>query len=102
MGLELLRGVATILKAAGNDWFMPTKSHAAAEAISKLIGVLAHEIRPIESSFPNREQKGSSDRLAWAAVLAGRIDQGLEGMIRARPEDVDVAPALFSPRQAGG
>jgi hypothetical protein len=90
IGLELLRGVATILKAAGDDWFMPTKSHAVAEAISKLIGVLTREIRPIEYSFPSRQQKGSSDQLAWVAVLAGRLDQGLERLRRPLEADQEL------------
>jgi hypothetical protein len=91
IGLELLRGVATILKVAGDEWIVvPTKSHALAEAISKLIGVLTREIRPIESSFPNREQKGSSDQLAWVAVLAGRLDQGLERLRRPLEADQEL------------
>jgi Arc-like DNA binding domain len=79
IGLELLRGVATIVKVAGDDWIVvPTKSRAVAEAITKLIGVLTREIRPTEYSFPNRQQKDSADKLAWAAVLVGRLDQSLE------------------------
>ncbi len=65
----------------------PTKSQVVAEAISKLVKVLTREIRPIESSFPNREQKDSSDRLVWAAILVGRLDEISEHL--SRPLEAD-------------
>jgi hypothetical protein len=66
--LELLRAVAMILRLAGHDWNTSPKSHAVSEAISKLIAVLSGELEPIENSFPNRDEKGSADQLAWPAV----------------------------------
>jgi hypothetical protein len=72
-GLDLVRAVATILRYAGRDWNTPPKSRAVAEAIRKIVAVLSHELPPDESSFPNRNEKGSVDQLAWAAVLVGQM-----------------------------
>jgi hypothetical protein len=72
VGLELIRAVASIINNAGRDWNTPPKSHAIAEAITKIVAVLSHELRPDENSFPNRNQNGSADQLAWPAVLVGR------------------------------
>jgi hypothetical protein len=68
-GLELVRAVATILRYAGPDWNTPPKSHAVSEAIRKFIAVLSGELEPIENSFPDHNEKGSADQLAWSAVL---------------------------------
>jgi hypothetical protein len=89
VGLELLRRVAIIVNVAGHDWLVPPQSHAVAEAITKLIGVLSREVRPTEDSFPNRNEKGSADQLAWVAVLTGRLDGALEAEIRS-PEIEEV------------
>jgi hypothetical protein len=69
VGLELIRNVGTILRGAGRDWYNPPKSHAVAEAISKVIAVLSGELRPVPESFPNRYVKGSADQLAFLAGL---------------------------------
>jgi hypothetical protein len=71
-GLELVRAVATILRYAGRDWNTPPKSHAVSEAIRKFIAVLSGELEPVANSFPNHNEKGSADQLAWPAVLVGR------------------------------
>ena len=71
-GLDLIRAVATILRYAGPDWNTPPKSHAVSEAIRKFIAVLSGELEPIKNSFPNRNEKGSADQLAWPAVLVGQ------------------------------
>ena len=71
-GLELIRAVASILSHAGRDWNTPPKSHAVSEAIRKFIAVLSGELEPIKNSFPNRNEKGSADQLAWPAVLVGQ------------------------------
>jgi Arc-like DNA binding domain len=68
-GLELIRNVATILRGAGRDWYNPPKSHAVAEAIRKVIAVISGELPPTEASFPNRNERGSADQLAWLAGL---------------------------------
>jgi hypothetical protein len=70
-GLDLVRAVATILRYAGRDWNTPAKSHAVSEAIRKFIAVLSGELEPIENSFPNRNETGSADQLAWFAVRVG-------------------------------
>jgi hypothetical protein len=44
-----------------------------ADAISKLVALFTGELRPVESSFPNRDEKMSGDQLAWLAVLVGRF-----------------------------
>jgi hypothetical protein len=68
-GLELIRYVGRILKVAGPDWYNPPKSHAVAEAIRKMIAVFSGELPPTEASFPNRNERGSADYLAWIAGL---------------------------------
>jgi hypothetical protein len=70
-GLELVRAVGTILRSAGRDWNTPPKSHAVAKAIGKIVAVLSQELRPDEKSFPNRNEKGSADQLAWLALVSG-------------------------------
>jgi hypothetical protein len=82
--LELLRAVAIILRHAGPDWNTPPKSHAVSEAIRKFIAVLSGELQPIENSFPNRDEKGSADQLAWAAVWV-RQWQSVMDEISGRP-----------------
>jgi hypothetical protein len=74
-GLELVRAVGTILRSTGRDWNTPPKSHAVAEAIRKIVAVLSHELRPNENSFPDRNEKGSADQLAWLAVLVSRFNE---------------------------
>jgi hypothetical protein len=73
MGLSLVRAVGIILRSAGRDWDTPPKSHSVAEAIRKIVAVLSHELRPDKNSFPNRDEKGSADQLAWGAVLVERL-----------------------------
>jgi hypothetical protein len=68
-GLELIRHVGRILTVAGRDWYNPPKSHAVAEAIRKMIAVISGELPPTEASFPNRNERGSADYLAWLAGL---------------------------------
>ena len=68
-GLELIRNVGTILRGAGRDWYNPPKSHAVAEAIRKMIAVISGELAPTEESFPNRNERGSPDYMAWLAGL---------------------------------
>jgi hypothetical protein len=76
-GLELIRYVGTILKHAGRDWYIPPKSHAVAEAIRKVIAVISGELPPTDESFPNRNEKGSADQLAWiACALRTAQDEG--------------------------
>ncbi len=74
-GLELVRAVGTILRRAGRDWNTPPKSHAVAEAIRKIVAVLSDELRPDENSFPNRNEEGSADQLAWLAVHTSQIHE---------------------------
>ena len=94
-GLELIRAVAMILRSAGRrDWYFqtiaeaaankPRRSHAVSEAITKFIAVLTGELEPIESSFPNRNEIGSADQLAWLAVAAHLADQRGDHRVRAR------------------
>jgi hypothetical protein len=80
-GLALIRAVAIILRTAGRDWIprtlseaaiTPPKSHAVSEAITKFIAVQSGELEPIENSFPNRNEIGSADHLAWLAVSVGQ------------------------------
>jgi hypothetical protein len=71
-GLELIRAVASILRHAGQDWNTPPKSHAVSEAIRKFIAVLSGELKPIEDSFPNRNEEGSADQLVWPHVLVAK------------------------------
>jgi hypothetical protein len=87
--LELLRSLAIILRRAGHDWNTPPKSHAVSEAISKLIAVLSGELEPTESSFPNRDEKGSADQLAWAAVWVRRWES-ISDDLSGRPWQVTV------------
>ena len=47
----------------------PPKSHAVAEAIRKMIAVISGELAPTEESFPNRNERGSPDYMAWLAGL---------------------------------
>lgn len=68
-GLELIRHVGRILRVAGPDWYNPPKSHAVAEAIRKMIAVISGELPSTEASFPNRNERGSADYLAWLAGL---------------------------------
>jgi len=68
-GLELIRNVGTILRGAGRDWYNPPKSHAVAKAILKAIAVISGELPLTEASFPNRNDRGSADQLAWLAGL---------------------------------
>jgi hypothetical protein len=76
-GLELVRYVGTILRHAGRDWYKPPKSHAVAEAIRKVIDVLSGELPPTDASFPNRNERGSADQLAWIAwALRTAQDEG--------------------------
>jgi hypothetical protein len=89
-GLELLRAVGTILRSAGRDWNTPPKSHAVAEAIKKIVAVLSHELRPDENSFPNRNEKGNADQLAWSAVLVERLFH------ETLPPTVALGPRAFS------
>jgi hypothetical protein len=89
VGLALVRAVGTILRSAGRDWNTPPKSHAVAEAIRKIVAVFSHELRPDENSFPNRNEKGSADQLAWLAWSIEtspefRPIQHSEGYIRPR------------------
>jgi Arc-like DNA binding domain len=72
-GLELVRAVGIVLMVAGRDWNAPPKSHAVAEAISKIVAVLSHELRPDENSFPNWREEDSADQLAWFAVIKGGL-----------------------------
>jgi len=87
-GLELIRAVAVILRSAGRDWNTPPKSHAVSEAITKCIAVLnvpsdEHVMNePAEKIFPNRNEKGSADQLAWLAVL--NIGEGMTGTVAHR------------------
>ena len=87
-GLDLIRAVATILRYAGPDWNTPPKSHAVSEAITKCIAVLnvpsdEHVMNePAEKIFPNRNEKGSADQLAWLAVL--NIGEGMTGTVAHR------------------
>jgi len=87
-GLELIRAVAVILRSAGRDWNTPPKSHAVSEAITKCIAVLnvpsdEHVMNePAEKIFPNRNEKGSADQLAWLAVL--NIGEGMTGTVANR------------------
>jgi hypothetical protein len=74
-GLELIRNVATILRGAGRDWYNPPKSHAVAEAIRKVIAVISRELPPTEASFPNRNERGSADELAWLAALVRTAEE---------------------------
>jgi hypothetical protein len=94
-GLELIRAVTMILRSAGRrDWYFqtiaeaaankPRRSHAVSEAITKFIAVLSRELEPIESSFPNRNQTGSADQLAWLAVTAFLADRRGDAIVRAR------------------
>jgi hypothetical protein len=94
-GLELIRAVAMILRSAGRrDWYFqtvaesaankPRRSHAVSEAITKFIAVLTRELEPIESSFPNRNEIGSADQLAWLAVAAHLADERGDARVRAR------------------
>ena len=55
-----------------------------AEAIAKFIAVLTGELEPIESSFPNRNETGSADQLAWLAVAAHLADRRGDAIVRAR------------------
>jgi Arc-like DNA binding domain len=80
-GLELIRAVAIILRTAGRDWIprtlaematTPPKYQAVSEAITKFIAVQSGQIEPIEESFPNRNERGSADALAWPAVHVGQ------------------------------
>jgi hypothetical protein len=95
-GLELIRAVTIILRSAGRrDWYFQTIGEAAAnkprrydavsEAITKFIGVLSGELEPIESSFPNRNETGSADQLAWLAVAAYLANRRGDATVRARP-----------------
>jgi hypothetical protein len=94
-GLELIRNVGAILRGAGRDWNNPPKSHAVAEAIRKVIAVLSGELPPTEESFPNRNERGSADQLAYLAGLIRTFQEpGREGaarplakLIRAMEED---------------
>jgi hypothetical protein len=85
VGLELIRAVAVILRSAGRDWNTPPKSHAVSEAITKCIAVLnvpsdEHVMNePAANIFPNRNEKGSADQLAWLAVL--NIGEGMTGRV---------------------
>jgi Arc-like DNA binding domain len=82
-GLELIRGVGTILRGAGSDWNKPPKSHAVAEAIRKLIAMLSGELPPTEESLPNRNERGSADQLAYLAALMRTYQEpGREGTAR--------------------
>jgi hypothetical protein len=90
-GLELVRAVGIILRSAGQDWNTPPKSQAVAEAIRKIVAILSNEVRPDQNSFPNRDEGGSADQLAWAAATAceHRLDFGF---IRKRhPEQIGQA-----------
>jgi hypothetical protein len=72
-GLQLIRNVETILRAAGRDWYNPPKSHAVAEAIRKVIAVISGELPPTEASFPNAKEGGNADSWALAAVIVERF-----------------------------
>src|SRR5262249_17838582 len=46
-GIELLRGVALILRREGQDWNTPPKFRVVSEAIGKFIAVVGGELEPI-------------------------------------------------------
>lgn len=71
--LEFLRAVSAVIRAAGPDWPSPEKAKQVAGAMGKLVGMFSGSIPPVEDVFPNREVSGSSDQLAWLAVLLTRF-----------------------------
>jgi hypothetical protein len=90
--LELLRAISTMLKAVGNSWLTDQqKAHSLSDAIAKIIKVFSGEIGPVESNFPDRSVHGTSDQLAWIAVLVARLNATLrrEGNDDAAPADAE-------------
>jgi hypothetical protein len=92
-GLELVRAVGIILGNAGRDWNTPPKSDVVAEAIRKIVGLLSHELRPDENSFPNHKERDSADQLAWPAACAVRWHEvfreaAKRGRVRAHSEQI--------------
>lgn len=73
--LEFLRAISRML-AMAKDWRTDrAQRRALMGAIGKISDLFAGSVRPREDDFPARNDRGSADQLAWAAILIGRFEQ---------------------------
>jgi hypothetical protein len=72
--LWVLRAISVILRQVGEDWVADTaRVQKVAHAIDKFMLVVGGVLPLTEDSFPDLKVNGSSDQLAYTAVLSERF-----------------------------